>query len=308
MHASELAQGNHWQKVIAREAIKALGNQDYCGLLHWGDFSGREEWLWGQPNGMVRVGVNRGRMLALLDRMTPGDMPQFETSLVMAERGFSRLNDAAVKHMIIISDGDPSPPSSTVVSRMKAQGVKITTVAVGTHGPAGNALLQSIATQTGGKYYVVNNPATLPRIYQREARRVARPLVYERNPGFQPQLGFQHEMIQGLSGALPAITGFVLTSLKDSPLVEVSLFSPQPTGKENATILASWNYGLGKAIAFTTDAGKRWATSWTGWEGYDKLFSQVVRWSMRPVGDTGKFTVSTDVQEGKIKVVVTRFG
>ena len=32
---------------------------------------------------------------------------------------------------------------------------------------------------TGGKYYVVNNPKALPRIFQREARRVARPLIYE---------------------------------------------------------------------------------------------------------------------------------
>ena len=34
MHASEMPEGNHWQKVIAREAIKALGDQDYCGVLH----------------------------------------------------------------------------------------------------------------------------------------------------------------------------------------------------------------------------------------------------------------------------------
>src|SRR5690606_20266562 len=35
MHASELPQGNHWQKVIAREAIQSLGDLDYCALLHW---------------------------------------------------------------------------------------------------------------------------------------------------------------------------------------------------------------------------------------------------------------------------------
>ena len=36
MHASELAQGNFWQKKVAEEAIKALGPMDYCGLIHWG--------------------------------------------------------------------------------------------------------------------------------------------------------------------------------------------------------------------------------------------------------------------------------
>ena len=44
MHASEIAEGNYWQKVIAREALKPLGPMDYCGLIHWGP--GKEEWLW----------------------------------------------------------------------------------------------------------------------------------------------------------------------------------------------------------------------------------------------------------------------
>jgi hypothetical protein len=69
--------------------------------------------------------------------------------------------------------------------------------------------------------------------------------------------------------------------------------------------LASWTYGLGKAVVFTSDAGKRWANQWTDWQDYDKFFSQIVRWSMRPVGDEGKFTIATDVQDGKVQVVVT---
>ena len=108
MHASEMADGNYWQKVIAREAIKALGPQDYCGVIHW---SGTEQWLWGQ--GLLQVGQNRDQMLARLDRMTPGDMPDFEPAMVLAKQGFAKVPTLAVKHMIIISDGDPSPPSSS---------------------------------------------------------------------------------------------------------------------------------------------------------------------------------------------------
>ena len=44
MHASEIPDGNYWQKVVAQEALKALGDQDYCGVVHWGGM--REEWLW----------------------------------------------------------------------------------------------------------------------------------------------------------------------------------------------------------------------------------------------------------------------
>jgi Mg-chelatase subunit ChlD len=307
MHASEIPQGNYWQKVVAAEAIKTLGNQDYCGLLHWGDMGG-DSWLWGQPQGIVKVGGNRGQMLARLDRMTPGDMPQFDPAMIMATKAFSQLtakNQVAVKHMIIISDGDPSPPSGTTITNLKNLNVKISTVAIGAHGPAESAVLRNIASATGGKYYAVNNANALPRIYQQEARRVAQPLIFRNEQGFSPRIKYPHEMTKGIDEVLPPITGFVLTTVKDSPLVEISLQSPVPPKPENATILASWTYGLGRTAVLTTDVGKRWAAPWTGWEGYDKLFSQLVRWSMRPVGDTGKFTVNTDVQDGKVRVVVT---
>ena len=65
------------------------------------------------------------------------------------------------------------------------------------------------------------------------------------------------------------------------------MVSPYPTEEVNATLLASWTYGLGKAVALTTDAGPRWAADWAAWPGYDKFISQMVRWSMRPVGESG---------------------
>lgn len=303
MHASEMAQGNYWQKVTARLAIDALGQQDYCGLLH---YDGTDKWLWNNPNGLVPVGANRRTMLARLDRMTPGDMPAFEPSLVKAHNAFLRLGkQAAVKHMIIISDGDPSPSTQKTLTALAGIGVKISTVAIGGHGPAGHQELQRIANATGGKYYRVNNASALPRIYQREARRVARPLIYEREQGFQPFVQFDHEMVQGVPPQLPPITGYVMTTLKEHPSVEVALRSPMPGEEKHSTVLAGWQFGLGKSVAFTTDAGARWANTWTEWADYDKLFSQIVRWAMRPVGEEGKFSVSTEIEDGRGKIIIT---
>ena len=301
MHASELAQGNYWQKVIAEEALKALGPQDYCGVIHYGG-AGGDTWLWSNPNGLLKVGGNRKAMLARLNRMTPGDMPAFDPGMKLAALGFAKVTDAAVRHMIIISDGDPSPPTPSTIAALVKQKAKVTTVAVGTHGAPGSTILQRIATQTGGKYYVVTNPRALPRIYQKEARRIARPLVKEKR--VQPQIVYRHEMLRGIETAPPSITGFVLTTVKENPLVEVSIISPDPPTQKNATILASWTYGLGRTVAFTTDAGQRWANEWKEWD-YDKFFSQMVNWSMRPVAEEGKFSVATDVKEGKVRVIIT---
>ncbi len=298
MHASELAQGNYWQKKIGEEALKSLGPQDFCGVIHW---EGNEQWLWAHPQGLIKVGPNKRKMLGAMSRMTPGDMPDFDPSLRMAAAAFANCTEAASKHMIVISDGDPSPSSQAVLQDFVKQKIKISTVAVGTHGPAGHTELQRIARTTQGKYYVVNNPQALPRIFQREARRVARPLVKESL--VQPQVKTSHEILRGIDTP-PPIRGFVLTEVKSNPLVEVSLISPDPVDEKNATILASWTYGLGRTAVLTTDAGQRWADAWTGWSGYDPLFSQLVRWAMRPTGDQGNFSVASEVADGKVRVVI----
>ena len=73
----------------------------------------------------------------------------------------------------------------------------------GSHGTLSSQVMQRIAQQTGGKYYVVSNAKALPKIYQREARRIARPLVFEPSPPVSPQITSQHEIVQGLENAFP---------------------------------------------------------------------------------------------------------
>jgi len=303
MHASEMADGNHWQKVISREAIKPLGPMDYCGLIHWGMRG--EDWLWRDPitkNGLRRVGDQRRMMMARVDRMTPGDMPQFDPAMKKALAAFNRCN-ASVKHMIIISDGDPSPPGFMTMRGFRQANIKISTVAVGAHGRVGHTTLQNIATDTGGKYYAVKNPKALPRIFQIEARKVARPLIKDLND-VSPRVDYPHEILQGIDEPLKPLKGFVMTTAKEHQLVEVALYSPVPPDRENSTILAGWTYGMGRAVAFTTDVGKLWANSWVEWENFDKFFSQMIRWSMRPMTEEGKFSIATDIKDGKVRVVV----
>lgn len=302
MHASEMAQGNHWQKVIARSAIEALGPADYCGIIHWG--SGGDQWLWGGQKGLLPVGSgNRKSMLAAVSRMTPGDMPQFDPAMQMTLAALN-ASPAALKHCIIISDGDPSPAAGGTIRGFANAGIKISTVAVASHGALGSNRLRDIAKDTGGKYYEAKSPQALPKIYQREARRVSRPLVYEPPGGATPQITLRHPVLEGIDNPLPPISGFVLTEVKQSPLTQVLIRSPSPEQQDNQTILAAWTYGLGRTAVMTTDTGKRWATDWPTWNGYDKFYSQLVRWIMRPSGDTGKFTLATKVEDGRVRVVV----
>ena len=109
MHASEIAQGNGIQKLIAKEAIKALSAQDYCGVMQW---NGNERWIYGRrpgrygPVSQQAAGGGRSHGARRHARLRAGHAP--------GRAGVRRLARpaVAVKHMIIISDGDPGAPQS----------------------------------------------------------------------------------------------------------------------------------------------------------------------------------------------------
>ena len=302
MHACEIPEGNHWQKMIGKAALEALGPSDYCGVVQY-DMAG-DKWLWGGSAGLLKVGENKSMMKSRMNAMTPGDMPDFDSALTMSMKGL-RTVPASLKHMIVISDGDPTPASAGILSQYTNAKIKISTVAVGSHGPAGSNELKRIASKTGGNYYVVQNASALPKIFMREARRVARPLVYEPEGGVQPVITQPHEILSGIAGDLPKLRGFVLTERKDSPLVEIPLRSTQPAEPDNASLLATWTYGLGRTAVFATDAGNRWAEGWVNSPFYDQFFSQMVRWTMRPSNDDSKYNIATNVKDGRIQIVVT---
>ena len=299
MHACEMPRGNFWEITVAKEAIKVLGPMDYCGVVEWS--GGAPRWLWKMPNGVDRVFQNRNRMLGLISRMTPGDMMDFQAPMNTMLKGL--LNTpASMRHAIIISDGDATPPKASLLQKYRDAKIKVTTVAIGTHGPAGNATLQNIAKATGGQYYIVKNPQGLPKIYQKEARRVAKPVIKESQSGMSviPVAGAStHEIMRGINlSELPPFYGYVMTTIKKSNLVEQLALSSDPANDkgENSTLIATWRYGNGRTIAFTSDAGHKWTNRWFNDPQYDKLFTQMVRYSMRPITESANFTVATESQ------------
>ncbi|MCC6492986.1 MAG: VWA domain-containing protein [Pirellulales bacterium] len=282
-------------KAAAIEAVRAMGRRDYISVVAFDEVPTRVAPL-------QRVG-NNAWAARRIDQLGPGGGTNMY--LGMAE-GFAelRMAPAAVKHMIVLADGQTPPANfGKLVRDMRSANVTVTAVAVGQD--ANVALMRDVAATGGGKFYLVRNPRGLPRIFMREVRRVAQPLVFEPQTPQTPFAVADHEILRGLEGGVPPIRGMVLTSVKENPLVEVALRSPQPVDQKNAAVLAAWTYGLGRAVAFTTDAGSRWASAWTEWEGYDRFFGQMVRWAMRPTGANADVAVTAERRGEQIEVVAT---
>jgi hypothetical protein len=109
MHASEMPEGNYWQKVISKSALESLGPGDYCGVVKFDHNLGSDSWLWGGNDGLLKVGDHSRMMRSRIAAMVPGDMPDFDSSLKLAIRSLKTV-PASIKHMIIISDGTQRLP------------------------------------------------------------------------------------------------------------------------------------------------------------------------------------------------------
>jgi hypothetical protein len=299
MHASEMAQGNMWQKKIAKLAVERLGPNDEVGVLVWG-FA----WAWHIP--MQEVGPNRADILKKIESLSPGDIPDVDPALEMAHKALIDPAKAfGAKHIIFISDGDHWQTDPKVRRLIHANKITIATVCVTTHGAIEKTKMRNLAT-TPSRFYDVTDPKKLPAIYIKETRLVSQSFIHKKR--FTPQLLMRSGPTARLPDLLP-LEGFVRTTPKPSALVEIPIVTPR-FADQDFPLLAYWHYGLGKAVAFTSDAGKPdfWSRTWLSGEGaregiFAGFWEQVLGWVLRPV-ESGRLLMNTEYRDGKIKIVV----
>jgi len=249
-------------------------------------------WVYDAP-GMLKVGPNRNYMLTTIRGIDPGDMPDFDAALNVAYGGLTSTH-AYLKHCIILSDGDPAPPEPDLVKKFNDARITVSTVVIQPHDPSGAQNMWEIAKEHGGRFYSVRSPDEIPNIFLKEAATISRSAIIE-DP-FVPQITADSTIIKGLS-ATPPLLGYVGTSVKPTALQ--ILRAP----KEDDPVLATWQYGLGKSVAFTSDDRQRWAAGWLPWTGYSKFWSQAIRWSMRGA-TSGDLQTNVNIDRGRGQLTV----
>ena len=268
LHTCEFAEGNTWAKRIAKEAIRVLGAQDEVGLLAYTHTApGGDQWIFPlTPAGQYE------KLAVLINQAEPGDMPSFQPSMQLALTGLQG-SDAATKHAIVISDGDPSPPTPQLVQAYADAKVTISMIAINPHGGQDVSIMQSIAAATGGRYYFPQDPAQLPSIFIKEAKTLKRSMI--QNVVFTPSVEFPSAILKGIDG-IPPLRGFVLTTPK--PRGTTVLRAPPREGDNTGDVdpvLATWRFGLGSTAAWTSDLAPNWAADWVGWEKYRAFVKQL---------------------------------
>lgn len=268
--------------AAAAMAVRSLGENDLVGVIK---FSGDAEWV--RP---LARNTEPDKTAAAIESITPGGGTNIPPGLELARAALVDV-EAAVKHIIVLSDGQSMgnellPP---MCAQLAGEDINISTISVG-DGADAETMFQ-MAEQGGGVHYPVTNPSVLPRIFVRAVRIVRDPLIKEGL--FQPVV---------LPSGSPAVTGLVpmrqlgglvLTAFRDDPLVTNALATP-----EGEPVLAHWSAGLGRVAAFTSDA-HAWARPWLGWEGYDTFWSRLAGLIGRAPSGRG-LELSTEIDSGRL--------
>ena len=197
-----------------------------------------------------------------------------------------RASGAGTKHMIVLTDGmTMGAPETGFELAEAARGLGITVSTVGIEEGAQDPVLRRIAEIAGGRFHPVTDlkgARELPEIFIREFSEFGRRMTIEGD--------FGPTVLAGSSGplrgivAVPRIGGYTVTVARPG-LAELHIV--QPSTEATDPIFASWNFGLGRAAVFTSDAGARWATQWPNWGEYRAFWEQTVRWLMRPAAPSG---------------------
>ncbi len=284
MHGMEFANGNQVARDCALGVLGALGPADELGVILW---DGTERWVYE----LQKVG-NKSAAGSAIAGMNQGDLGSFQGVLEESHKAL-KASKASLKHIIVFSDGDPAPPSAELMRQIVEDRITVSTVLIAGH--VGPETMIKIADQGRGRFHNVTSPAMLPQIFIKETAVILKSAIYEEP--FKPQVRSASEVTRGIAGAdYPQLLGYVATSLK--PRAETPLLT-----HKGDPLLAHWQYGLGRAVAFTSDARAKWGRNWVGWERYRQFWSQVAQWSLRRL-ENADFTseVIVDKGEGVINV------
>lgn len=215
--------------------------------------------------------------------------------------------DCQIKHIILLTDGQDGYYSAypSLVEKLEKDNITLSTVSIGTD--ANDSFLEKLAKASGGRFYNTKAGTGLSRIFAQEVYLAQKEYIVNRV--FTPVIKSNSSILseEAMEG-LPAMAGYIATSIK--PEAQLILSSD----KDNDPVLACWQYGLGRTVAFTSDVTNQWTGNYALWSGYPGFWKNIINWvtdiaededstiSALQEGSKGRIVYTTKKYSGKTKI------
>ena len=196
---------------------------------------------------------------------------------------YMRASKLPTRHIITITDGNDTTQQEgaiDLVNQLRAEGITVTSIAIGQGSDV--AFLEQAARAGGGRHFLTESAAKLPSILVDETQVLLRPYILEQD--FTPAIGIAHPALIRIDAA-PMLHGLILTTPRETAQVLLT----QPDG---TVVMAAWQYGLGRSIAWTSDMSGRWGRDWVTWQAFPAAAAQMVAWLL-PNSSTAGLTLES---------------
>jgi uncharacterized membrane protein len=208
---------------------------------------------------------------AVIKRLISGIQPDGGTQIAPAlNEAYRRVNPekAVYKHIVLLTDGISEEGDSMALAR-EARNNRVTISTVGLGLDVNRAYLERVASAAEGKSYFLNDPAGLEQLLLRDVEEHTGMTAVEKQ--IRPHVVSQAEILDGVDVEnAPPLRGYVRFQARPTADTILDADPMDP-------LLVRWQYGLGRAAVFTSDAKNRWAMNWVTWPGFDRLWANVFR-------------------------------
>jgi uncharacterized membrane protein len=195
--------------------------------------------------------------------------------------------DTKLKHIILLTDGQAeSSGYEPLINDINSEGITLSTVAVGNG--ADTRLLKYLADRGQGRFYLTDEFTDIPKIFAKETFLAGKKYLNDRT--FTPKLNSYSPILNDIK-AIPQLDGYVSTTPKGTARL---IF----TSDEDEPVLATWQYGLGRTAAWTSDAKGMWTSKWMAWDQSPTFWKNLMSWLLqKKVKDD--YSISGGISSGK---------
>jgi uncharacterized membrane protein len=277
---------------LARQAavgvIENLRPIDLIGVLIFDN-----SFHWAVP---IRKAEERSLIKRVVAGITPDGGTQIAPALQEAYRRIRPVN-AVYKHIVLLTDGISEEGDSLTLAR-EATLNQVTISTVGLGQDVNRAYLEKVANFARGKAYFLSDPSGLEQILLRDVMEHTGSTAVEKS--LQPRVVKNAEILEGVGmESAPPLQGYVRFISKPSADVILNADQKDP-------LLVRWQYGLGRAAVFTSDAKSRWASRWVVWAGFDRFWANLMR-DLLPHAQAGEAAMEYNSANDEL-VIDYRFG